>query len=64
MDKSNEGALTSDEMAELEVELNGYANIANVLSVMHFQDREALRKPSPESLRDPPIRESGGCEEK
>jgi hypothetical protein len=48
MDKSNEGALTPDEKAELD----GYANIANVLSVMHSQARVALRKPSSESLRD------------
>jgi hypothetical protein len=48
MDKSNEGALTSDEKAELD----GYVNIANVLSVMHSQARVALRKPGFESLRD------------
>jgi hypothetical protein len=40
MDKSNEGALTADGMAELD----GYVNIANVLSVMHAQARAALRK--------------------
>ena len=39
MDKSNEGALTSDEDAELD----GYVNIANVLSVMHSRARVALR---------------------
>jgi hypothetical protein len=48
MDKSNEGALTSDEKAELD----GYLNIANVLSILHSQARVALRKPSSESLRD------------
>jgi hypothetical protein len=48
MDKSNEGALTSDEKAELD----GYVNIANVLSVMHSQARVAFRKPGFESLRD------------
>jgi hypothetical protein len=48
MDKSNEGALTSDERAELD----GYVNIANVLSVMHSRARVALRKPGFESLRD------------
>lgn len=40
MEKSNEGALTSDESAELD----GYVNIANVLSVMHSQARAALRE--------------------
>jgi hypothetical protein len=39
MDKSNEGALTSDETAELD----GYVNITNVLSVMHSKARVALR---------------------
>ena len=39
MDKSNEGALTPDEDAELE----GYVNIANVLSVMHSRARVAPR---------------------
>lgn len=48
MDRSNEGALTSDEKAELD----GYVNIANVLSVMHSQARVALGKPGFESLRD------------
>jgi hypothetical protein len=48
MDKSNEGALTSDEKAELE----GYVNIANVLSVMHSQARVALKRPDSESFRD------------
>ena len=48
MDKSNEGTLTSDEKAELD----GYVNIANVLSVMHSQARVALKKPGSESLRD------------
>jgi hypothetical protein len=47
MDKSNEGALTPPETAELD----GYVNIANVLSVMHSQARVALRDPgfSPQS---------------
>ena len=40
MGKSNEGALIPDERAELD----GYVNIANVLSVMHSQARLALRK--------------------
>lgn len=40
MDKSNEGVLTSDEAAELD----GYVNIANVLSVMHSQARGALKE--------------------
>jgi len=48
MDRSNEGALTSDEKAELD----GYVNIANVLSVMHSQARVALRTPGVESLRN------------
>src|SRR5258708_37357091 len=48
MDKSNEGSLTSGERAELD----GYVNIANVLSVMHSQARVALRKSSFEPLRD------------
>jgi hypothetical protein len=48
MDKSNDGALTSNEKAELD----GYVNIANVLSVMHSQARVALRKPGFEPLRD------------
>src|SRR5215831_1293704 len=39
MDKSNEGALTPDESAELD----GYVNISNVLSVMHSRARVALR---------------------
>jgi hypothetical protein len=39
MDKSNEGALTSGE----EAELDGYLNIANLLSVMHSRARVALR---------------------
>jgi hypothetical protein len=39
MDKSNEGALTSNEDAELD----GYVNISNVLSVMHSRARVALR---------------------
>ena len=48
MDKSNEGVLTPDETAELD----GYVNIANVLSVMHSQARLALTKPAFETLRD------------
>src|SRR5580658_180255 len=48
MDKSTEGALRSEEKAELD----GYVNIANVLSVMHSQARVALTKPSFETLRD------------
>lgn len=39
MDKSNEGVLTGGEDAELD----GYVNIANVLSVMHSEARVALR---------------------
>jgi hypothetical protein len=38
MDKSNEGVLTQDEAAELD----GYVNVANLLSVMHSQARLAL----------------------
>lgn len=48
MDKSNEGQLTSDEDAELD----GYVNIANVLSVMHSRARVALRSAGLESSRD------------
>jgi hypothetical protein len=48
MDKSNEGALIPDEKAELD----GYVNIANVLSVMHSQARAALRKSGVEPFRD------------
>ena len=48
MDKSGDGALMPDEKAEL----NGYVNIANVLSVMHSQARVALRKSGFEPLRD------------
>ena len=48
MDKSNDGALIPDEKAELD----GYVNIANVLSVMHSQARAALRKSGVEALRD------------
>jgi hypothetical protein len=50
MDKSGDGALTTDEKAELD----GYVNIANVLFVMHSQARVALRKPGFDSLRDTP----------
>jgi len=48
MDKSNEGKLTSDEDAELD----GYVNIANVLSVMHSRARVALRSAGFECSRD------------
>ena len=48
MDKSNEGVLTSEEGAELD----GYVNIANVLSVMHSRARVALRSPGFEDSRD------------
>jgi hypothetical protein len=46
MEKSNEGTLTSEESAEL----NGYVNIANVLSVMHSRARVALKEPGFESM--------------
>ena len=49
MDKSNEGALTYDELAELD----GYVNIANVLSVMHSHARVALKNASFEPLQNP-----------
>jgi len=48
MDKSNEGALSPDENAELD----GYVNVANVLSVMHSRARVALGKPGSAPLRD------------
>jgi hypothetical protein len=48
MEKSNEGTLTPEETAELE----GYVNIANVLSVMHSQARVALNKPGFEFTRN------------
>lgn len=48
MEKSNEGMLTPDEMAELD----GYVNIANVLSVMHSRARVALNEPGVESMRN------------
>jgi len=48
MEKSNEGTLTSEESAEL----NGYVNIANVLSVMHSRARVALKEPGFESMRN------------
>jgi hypothetical protein len=48
MDKSNEGQLTSDE----EAELDGYVNIANLLSVMHSRARVALRSAGFDSSRD------------
>jgi hypothetical protein len=48
MDKSGDGALMPDEKAELD----GYVNIANVLSVMHSQARAALRRSGFEPLRD------------
>ena len=47
MEKSNKGTLTLEEKAELD----GYVNIANVLSVMHSQARVALRKSGFEPLR-------------
>lgn len=47
MDKSNEGALVPEEKAELD----GYVNIANVLSVMHSQARVALKKSGSELSR-------------
>ena len=46
--REKEGALAPDEKAELD----GYVNIANVLSVMHSQARVALRKSGLEPLRD------------
>ena len=49
MDKSNEGVLTLDEAAELD----GYVNIANVLSVMHSQARLVLRTGSSDPQKDP-----------
>jgi hypothetical protein len=48
MEKSNEGTLTPEEMAELE----GYVNIANVLSVLHSRARVALHEPGFESMRN------------
>jgi hypothetical protein len=48
MEKSNEGTLTAAETAELD----GYVNIANVLSIMHSQARVALRGPGFESTRN------------
>jgi hypothetical protein len=48
MDKSNEGVLTSDEAGELD----GYVNIANVLSVMHSQARVALKQTDLDSQGD------------
>ena len=42
MDKSNEGTLTPEEGGELD----GYVNVANVLSVMHSRARVALRSAS------------------
>jgi hypothetical protein len=48
MDKSNEGALTSDEGAELD----SYVNIANVLPVIHSRARVALRGTGFESSPD------------
>ena len=49
MEKSNDGMLSLEETAELD----GYVNIANVLSVMHSRARAALREPSFESIRSP-----------
>lgn len=48
MDKSNDGRLSPDE----EAELDGYVNIANVLSVMHSRARVALRGAGLEGSRD------------
>jgi hypothetical protein len=48
MHKSNDGALTPDEASELD----GYVNIANVLSVMHSRARVALSKPRFERSRE------------
>jgi hypothetical protein len=48
MEKSNEGTLTPDEIAELD----GYVNIANVLSVMHARTRIALKEPGSEFMRN------------
>ena len=48
MERSNEGMLTLDETAELD----GYVNIANVLSVLHSQARVALNKLGLESIRN------------
>jgi hypothetical protein len=48
MEKSNEGMLTPDEMAELD----RYVNIANVLSVMHSRARVALNEPGVESMHN------------
>jgi hypothetical protein len=47
VDKSTEGALVPDEKAELD----GYVNIANVLSVMHSEARVALTKSGFETFR-------------
>ncbi len=47
MDKSSDGALTTEETAEL----NGYVNVANVLSIMHSRARVALNQPGFDSLR-------------
>jgi len=48
MDKSNEGVLTLDEAAELD----GYVNIANLLSAMHSQARLVLRTGSSDPQKD------------
>jgi hypothetical protein len=48
MERSNEGTLTPDETAELD----GYVNIANVLSVMHSRARVALKEFGFESTRN------------
>ena len=55
MDKSIEGALIPDEKAELD----GYVNIANVLSVMHSRARVALRKSGSSPCSPLLVRESG-----
>ncbi len=49
MEKSNEGTLTREEIAELD----GYVNISNVLSVMHSRARVALNEPGFPSMRNP-----------
>ena len=48
MDKSNEGTLATEE----EAELDGYVNVANVLSVIHSQARGALRNAGVGPSRD------------
>jgi hypothetical protein len=48
MEESNEGTLTPEETAELD----GYVNIANVLSVMHSRAWVALNEPGFDSMRN------------